>query len=169
MIVALGNIDVVLTPEMLILIPPSFCITYQRMEESPPMSSSTSSSKPQPPRTFISKDIKQPDPIPLEGQEDALELMRTGRLFRYCNHAQGGTTTSSSSSSASAVSLCELEIAAYTGHQYSIGVNSCGSALLLMLKATDLKPGGKVLFNAFTFGAVPSAIEHAGGQVSLFV
>ena len=32
-----------------------------------------------------------------------------------------------------------------------------------MLKAAGCKPGDKVLSNAFTFGAVPSAIEHAGG------
>ena len=35
---------------------------------------------------------------------------------------------------------------------------------MLLLKTTGLKPGGKVLSNAFTFGAVPSAIEHANGK-----
>jgi len=35
---------------------------------------------------------------------------------------------------------------------------------MLMMKTTGLQPGGKVLSNAFTFGAVPSAIEHAGGK-----
>jgi len=36
--------------------------------------------------------------------------------------------------------------------------------MLLLLKTTGLKHGGKVLSNAFTFGAVPSAIEHANGK-----
>jgi len=62
------------------------------------------------------------------------------------------------------VSMAEEEIAAYTGHKYCVGLNSCGSALMLLLKTTGLKPGDKVLSNAFTFGAVPSAIEHAGGK-----
>ena len=37
---------------------------------------------------------------------------------------------------------------------------------MLMMKCAGLKPGDEVLSNAFTFGAVPSAIEHAGGKVS---
>ena len=105
-------------------------------------------------RTFVSRDIKLPDPIPEEGQLEALEIMKTGRLYRY-NVAKAEEA---------AVSKCEMEIAAYTGHKYCIGLNSCGSALMLLLKTTGLKPGDKVISNAFTFGAVPSAIEHAGGK-----
>ena len=62
------------------------------------------------------------------------------------------------------MSQCEKEIASYTGHKYCVALNSCGSALMLLLKTTGLKHGDKVLSNAFTFGAVPSAIEHAGGK-----
>jgi dTDP-4-amino-4,6-dideoxygalactose transaminase len=105
-------------------------------------------------RTRVSKDIKTPDPVPVEGQEAALELMKTGRLYRY-NVAPGEE---------SVVSMCEKEICEYTGFKYCVGLNSCGSALMLMLKTSGLKPGGKVLSNAFTFGAVPSAIEHANGK-----
>jgi dTDP-4-amino-4,6-dideoxygalactose transaminase len=108
-------------------------------------------------RTFMSSSlcIKTPDPIPVEGQLEALELMKTGRLYRY------GVQRAEDS----VVSLCEKEIAEYTGHKYCIALNSCGSALMLLLKTTGLKHGEKVLSNAFTFGAVPSAIEHAGGKV----
>lgn len=113
----------------------------------------------------MTSDIKIPDPIPVEGQEDALELMRTGRLFRYCSNPTGSSSSHGENTN-SAVSLCEQEVAAYTGHDYCVGVNSCGSALMLLLKATGVEAGAKVLFNAFTFGAVPSAIEHAGGIVS---
>lgn len=105
-------------------------------------------------RAYVTKDIKLPDPIPEEGQLAALEIMKTGRLYRY-NIAKGEE---------SPVSKCEVDIAAYTGHKYCIGLNSCGSALMLLLKTTGLKPGGTVISNAFTFGAVPSAIEHAGGK-----
>eukprot|EP00529_Nitzschia_sp_RCC80_P023631 CAMPEP_0113462406 /NCGR_PEP_ID=MMETSP0014_2-20120614/12071_1 /TAXON_ID=2857 /ORGANISM="Nitzschia sp." /LENGTH=462 /DNA_ID=CAMNT_0000354259 /DNA_START=260 /DNA_END=1648 /DNA_ORIENTATION=- /assembly_acc=CAM_ASM_000159 len=105
-------------------------------------------------RTYVSADIKTPDPIPLEGQQAALELMQTGRLYRY-NISPGEQ---------SVVSLCEKEICDYTGFKYCVGLNSCGSALMLLLKTTGLQPGQKVLSNAFTFGAVPSAIEHAQGK-----
>ena len=105
-------------------------------------------------RAYVTNDIKLPDPIPEEGQLGALEIMKSGRLYRY-NVAKAEEA---------AVSKCEMEIAAYTGHKYCVGLNSCGSALMLLLKTTGLKPGGKVISNAFTFGAVPSAIEHAGGK-----
>jgi dTDP-4-amino-4,6-dideoxygalactose transaminase len=105
-------------------------------------------------RAYVTRDIKTPDPIPEEGQEAALEIMKTGRLYRYnVNKADE-----------SAVSQCEQKVIEYTGHKYCVGLNSCGSALMLMLKTTGVKDGAKVISNAFTFGAVPSAIEHAGGK-----
>jgi dTDP-4-amino-4,6-dideoxygalactose transaminase len=64
----------------------------------------------------------------------------------------------------SAVSQCEIEVTKYTGHKYCVALNSCGSALMLLLKTSGLEHGGEVISNAFTFGAVPSAIEHAGGK-----
>lgn len=106
------------------------------------------------PRTFITRDIKTPDPIPVEGQEAAMELMQSGRLYRY----------NVKSAEESVVSQCEKEIADYMGLKYCVALNSCGSAIMLMMKCSGLEPGGKVLSNAFTFGAVPSAIEHAGGK-----
>ena len=105
-------------------------------------------------RAYVTRDIKTPDPIPVEGQNEALELMQSGRLYRY-NISPGED---------SVVSVCEKEIADYTGFKYCVGLNSCGSALMLLLKTTGLQPGEKVISNAFTFGAVPSAIEHAGGK-----
>jgi dTDP-4-amino-4,6-dideoxygalactose transaminase len=105
-------------------------------------------------RAYVTKDIKSPDPIPEEGQQLALDIMKTGRLYRY----------NVKIAAESIVSQTEMAIAEYTGHKYCIALNSCGSALMLLLKTTGLKQGGKVLSNAFTFGAVPSAIEHAGGR-----
>jgi dTDP-4-amino-4,6-dideoxygalactose transaminase len=105
-------------------------------------------------RAYVTRDIKTPDPIPEEGQLEALELMKTGKLYRY-NISPGED---------SVVNKCEQEIADYTGFKYCVALNSCGSALMLLLKTTGLQPGEKVLSNAFTFGAVPSAIEHARGK-----
>lgn len=105
-------------------------------------------------RAYVTRDIKMPDPVPEEGQQEALELMKSGKMYRY-NIAKGEE---------SVVSMCEQEIADYTGFKYCVALNSCGSALMLLLKTTGLQPGGKVLSNAFTFGAVPSAIEHARGK-----
>jgi dTDP-4-amino-4,6-dideoxygalactose transaminase len=102
----------------------------------------------------VTRDIKTPDPIPVAGQEEALEVMKTGRLYRY--NVDPGEE--------SIVSQCEKEVTEYTGHKYCVALNSCGSALMLLLKTTGLQNGGKVISNAFTFGAVPSAIEHAGGK-----
>ena len=36
---------------------------------------------------------------------------------------------------------------------------------MLMMKCAGLMPGDEVFCNAFTFGAVPGAIEHAGGKM----
>uniref|UniRef100_A0A7S2SV05 Aminotransferase class I/classII domain-containing protein n=1 Tax=Rhizochromulina marina TaxID=1034831 RepID=A0A7S2SV05_9STRA len=105
-------------------------------------------------RTRISRDIKTPDPVPQSGIDEAVSLMSTGRMYRYnVPNAQE-----------SVVSKCEVEIAEYTGHKYCVALNSCGSAIMLMMKCAGLQPGDEVLSNAFTFGAVPSAIEHAGGK-----
>lgn len=112
-----------------------------------------------PVRTVIQRDIKTPDPVPQSGIDEAVSLMSTGRMYRYnVPNAQEST-----------VSKCEVEITKYTGHKYCVALNSCGSAIMLMMKCAGLKPGDEVLSNAFTFGAVPSAIEHAGGKVSFFL
>lgn len=106
------------------------------------------------PFTVMTKDIKQPDPIPATGIEQAMSLMQAGRIYRY----------NVASADESVVSICEKEIGEYTGHKYVVSLNSCGSALFLALKCVGVQPGDKVLTNAFTFTAVPSAIEHAQAE-----
>jgi dTDP-4-amino-4,6-dideoxygalactose transaminase len=103
-------------------------------------------------RAYVTRDIKTPDPIPVESQQEALEVMKTGRLYR-CNVDP---------SEESIVSQYEKEATEYTGHKNCVALNSCGSAIMLLLKTTGLEQGAKVI--AFTFGAIPSAIEHAGGK-----
>jgi dTDP-4-amino-4,6-dideoxygalactose transaminase len=102
----------------------------------------------------LTKNIKTPDPIPEAGQQKVMELMQSGRLYRY--NADSAETCE--------VSQCEKAVAAYTGHKYAVGLNSCGSAIYLSLMCAGIKPGDKVLTNVFTFGAVPSAIVHANAE-----
>lgn len=104
-------------------------------------------------KTVLMKNIKTPDPIPEEGRIRATEIMETGRLYRY--NADCAETCE--------VSAVEKDLCEYTGHKYCVAVNSCGSAIFMAMKVAGLQYGDKVLSNAFTFQAVPSAIEHAGG------
>lgn len=101
-------------------------------------------------KTMLTKNIKQSDPIPEAGILEAVKIMQQGKLYRY----------NVPTAEESIVSICEKEVGEYTGHKYVVALNSCGSALFLALKAAGVQPGDKVLTNAFTFTAVPSAIEH---------
>ncbi|GMI35674.1 hypothetical protein TrCOL_g10789 [Triparma columacea] len=105
-------------------------------------------------KTMLTKNIKQSDPIPEAGILEAVKIMQQGKLYRY----------NVPTAEESIVSICEKEVGEYTGHKYVVALNSCGSALFLALKAAGVQPGDKVLTNAFTFTAVPSAIEHSGGE-----
>ena len=97
-------------------------------------------------------------PAPESGITEAVESIRTGMMFRYQHKDKAN----------SHVSMFEKEFAEHLGCKYALGVNSCGSAMFIALKIAGVKPGGKVLSNAFTFTAVPSAIHHAGA-IPIFV
>ncbi len=102
-------------------------------------------------RTVFTKVMSDPVPIPEEGIARALEILKSGRLFRYGEDTGGG----------SEASKFEAEFAAYCGRAYALAVNSCGCSLFLALKALGLQPGDPVLCNAFTLAPVPGAIVHA--------
>lgn len=106
------------------------------------------------PRTKLMKSLKLADPVPEEGIERAVEIMRSGSMFRFDNEA--GVEDE--------VSKAEVDVAAYTDFKYAVAMNSCGSCIFTALWAMGVQPGDKVLSNAFTFTAVPSAIVHAGGE-----
>ncbi len=78
--------------------------------------------------------------------------MQTGILWRY----------SCTKPEESEVALFEREVAEYVGSEFALAVNSCASAMYISLQAVGVKPGDKVLSNAFTYTAVPSAIINAG-------
>ncbi|MGK7926959.1 MAG: aminotransferase class I/II-fold pyridoxal phosphate-dependent enzyme [Spirulina sp.] len=114
----------------------------------------------------FTKNAKTPDSIPSEGIEQAVKLMQTGRLYRYNFDSefneQGNCSATSEDELATEVANLEWEFSRYTGHEYAIAVNSCGSALFLALKAAGVQHQDRVFTNGFTFTAVPSSIVHAG-------
>jgi dTDP-4-amino-4,6-dideoxygalactose transaminase len=105
-------------------------------------------------KTTFNKEFTRQEPIPEAGIQRALELMRSGRLFRY-NTVPGEE---------SEVSLLERECAEYVGARYCLGLSSCGSAVYVALKSVGVGPEDKVLCNAFTLAPVPGAVENAGAD-----
>jgi dTDP-4-amino-4,6-dideoxygalactose transaminase len=94
----------------------------------------------------------QQDPIPDEGIAAALDVLRSGRLHRY-NTRPG---------EASEVEKLEAEFAAWLGVKYCLAVASGGYAMATALRALGMKPGDRVLSNAFTLAPVPGAIASVG-------
>jgi len=96
----------------------------------------------------------QQEPIPEEGVEAALAVLRQGRLHRY-NLAPGEE---------SEAAALEREFAALTGARFALAVASGGYALATALRAVGVKPGERVLTNAFTLAPVPGAIASVGAE-----
>ena len=97
--------------------------------------------------------LSEPPPVTDAAIARAMEILQSGRLFRYGEEQ----------SECSEATALEEEFALFLGVKYCVGVNSCGSALFIALKASGLQYGDPVLFNAFTLAPVPGAIAHAGG------
>lgn len=114
-------------------------------------------------RMKFCKSFDAPNPIPNEGIENAVSLMKNGMLYRYGHMDSDINFDDKDSPHAehSEVSKLELALGQYTGHKYVVAVNSCGSAMFIALKAFGIQPNEKVFTNAFTFTAVPSSIVHA--------
>jgi perosamine synthetase len=93
-------------------------------------------------------DFTRLDPVPPEGIERAVAIMRTGKLFRYSDRQPED----------SEVALLERDFAECLGVRLALAVNSCTTAIGLALIACGVEPGSKVLVPGFTFTAVPSAI-----------
>jgi dTDP-4-amino-4,6-dideoxygalactose transaminase len=102
----------------------------------------------------LALDLGAPPPIPEEGIAAAEAVLRSGWTHRY------GETLGD----AAEASLLEAEFAAHLGTRYCVAVNSCGSAMFLALLCTGVRPGDKVLMNAFTLAPVPGAVAHAGAE-----
>ena len=96
----------------------------------------------------------QQEPIPEDAIDAAVAVMRHGRLHRY-NTVAGETAE---------VALLEQEFAAMVGAQYCLAVASGGYAIATALRAVGVKPGDRVLSNAFTLAPVPGAIAAVGAE-----
>lgn len=106
----------------------------------------------------FSKSFTQQEGIPEDGIEQAVAILRSGRLHRY-NTGPG---------EASEAAKLEAEYAAYQGTSYCLAVTSGGQALQIAIRAAGLRPGDPILANAYTLAPVPGAIHVAGG-VPVFV
>jgi len=102
----------------------------------------------------FTKSFTQQEPIPEEGIDRAVEILRTGRLHRY-NVAAGEEAEAS---------LLERDYAAYQGVKYCVATASGGQAIQLGLRVCGVRPGDKVLANAYTLAPVPGAIHNLGAQ-----
>ncbi len=96
----------------------------------------------------------QQEPIPEDGIDAAMAVLRSGRLHRY-NVAEGEL---------SETSLLEQEFAALTGAKYALAVASGGYAMATALRALGVEPGDRVLSNAFTLAPVPGSIAAVGAM-----
>ncbi len=105
----------------------------------------------------FTKDFTLQEPICDQGIEKALEILKSGKLHRY--YVDPGEEGEAA--------LLEKEFAAYMGKKYCLSCASCGSAMYLALKSAGVKPGGKVLCNAYTLAPVPGAIENTGATIEL--
>ncbi|UWQ73496.1 DegT/DnrJ/EryC1/StrS aminotransferase family protein [Leisingera sp. M658] len=103
---------------------------------------------------IFSGSFTQQEPIPEDAIEAALAVLRSGRLHRY-NVAEG---------EAGETALLEQEFAAQMGAKYCLAVASGGYALATSLRAVGVKPGDKVLTNAFTLAPVPGSIASVGAE-----
>jgi dTDP-4-amino-4,6-dideoxygalactose transaminase len=96
----------------------------------------------------------QQEPIPEDGIEAAIAVLRHGRLHRY-NTAPGEVAETA---------LLEEEFAALTGARYCLAVASGGYAMACALRAMGVGAGDPVLSNAFTLAPVPGAIASIGAR-----
>ncbi|WP_323777143.1 DegT/DnrJ/EryC1/StrS family aminotransferase [Leisingera sp.] len=103
---------------------------------------------------IFSGSFTQQESIPEDAIEAALSVLRGGRLHRY-NVAEG---------EAGETALLEQEFAAQMGAKYCLAVASGGYALATSLRAVGVKPGDKVLTNAFTLAPVPGSIASVGAE-----
>ena len=100
------------------------------------------------------KPFTQQEPISEDAIERVGEILRSGRLHRY-NTIAGEV---------SEASLLEKEFAAWQGTKYCLATTSGGQAMQIALRTAGVKPGTKVLANAYTLAPVPGAIYATGGE-----
>jgi len=102
-------------------------------------------------------DFTLQEPLPEAAIEAVTKVMRSGRLHRY-NHA---------ADKLSEASALEVAFAKWQQRDYCLACASGGYAMATALRALDVKPGEKILTNAFTLAPVPGAIEAVNATAVL--
>ena len=105
----------------------------------------------------FTKSFTQQEPISETAVERAVAVMRSGRLHRY--NVDPGEV--------SEVAALEEEYAAFQGTRYCLACASGGYGMQVALRSAGVKPGDKVLANAYTLAPVPGAIHSIGGLAVL--
>ena len=101
----------------------------------------------------FSKPFTQQEAIPDSGIARALDILKPGRLHRY-------NLLPDEVGDAAAL---EMEYAKWQEVDYCVACTSGGYAIQLALRICGVKPGDKVLANAYTLAPVPGAIHNVGG------
>ncbi|HLP71951.1 MAG TPA: DegT/DnrJ/EryC1/StrS family aminotransferase [Bacteroidales bacterium] len=86
--------------------------------------------------------------------ESAMEVLKTGYLFRYGSE--------SDSNFLHKVSDLEKELAKYSGARFALATSSGTSSLLASVVALGLKPGDEIIVPAYTFVASYSSVIFPG-------
>ncbi|MEM1038693.1 MAG: aminotransferase class I/II-fold pyridoxal phosphate-dependent enzyme [Pseudomonadota bacterium] len=97
---------------------------------------------------IFTKPFTQQEPISKQAIEQAVAVLRTGRLHRY-------NTLGDESGQAADL---ETAYATYQETDYCLALTSGGTAMQIALRACGVKPGDAVVTNAFTLAPVPGAI-----------
>lgn len=105
-------------------------------------------------QTRVDLDFIGQDPLPPAAVSRAVELMGSGKLFRYGE--SGGDQADAA--------LLEAEFAGLLGTKFCVAFNSCGASLAAALIAAGVERDEPVMMNAFTLAPVPGAVEHAGAK-----
>ncbi|MEL6680735.1 MAG: aminotransferase class I/II-fold pyridoxal phosphate-dependent enzyme [Pseudomonadota bacterium] len=102
---------------------------------------------------IFDKPFTRQEAIPEAGIRAAVEVMRTGALHRYGWPDGEGPAAA-----------LERRFAAWQGATHCLAVASGGQAMRIALTALGVKPGDRVLTNAWTLAPVPGAIASVGAE-----
>ena len=102
----------------------------------------------------FTKPFTQQEGIPKAGIDKAVEILKTGRLHRY----------NLLPDEAGEAAALEMEYADWQEVDYCVACTSGGYAIQLALRVCGVKPGDKVLANAYTLAPVPGAIHNVGAH-----
>ena len=100
----------------------------------------------------FTKSFTRQEPIPDDAIAAAVDVLRSGRLHRYGVDGEGHAAA------------LERRFAAWQGVRHCVAVASGGQAMQIALRALGVRPGDRVLTNAWTLAPVPGAVACVGAK-----